>query len=63
MSFGKFQSGFWIRLLAKVSGWIGCRNKKGIRRLLTTYYPIDQTSSAENAQAQIQLIVRKTGVK
>jgi SAM-dependent methyltransferase len=59
MSFGKFYANFWIRLLAKLSGVTGLSQRKGIRRLLTAYYPVDQTSSQENAQAQIQLIVKK----
>jgi SAM-dependent methyltransferase len=59
MSFGKFKTNFWIRLLAKASAMTGLSQRKGIRRLLTAYYPVDQTSSQENAQAQIQLIVKK----
>ena len=34
--------------------------KRGLQRLWTTYYPVDQTGSQYNAQAQIQLIVKKT---
>jgi SAM-dependent methyltransferase len=56
MSFGKFETNLGIRLLAKVSRFMGLQERKGIRRLLATYYPLDQTSSA---QAQIQLIVEK----
>lgn len=57
MSFGKFQTNLGIRLLARLSGLLGLQQRKGIRRLLATYYPLDQTNSA---QAQIQLIVQKT---
>ena len=56
-SFGKFETNIGIRLLAKLTGLLGLQNRKGIKRLLTTYYPLDQTFSA---QAQIQLIVQKT---
>jgi SAM-dependent methyltransferase len=59
MSFGECSPSFWIRLFAAISGRTGLGRRKGTRRLLTTYYPTDQTSSRENAQAQIQLIVRK----
>ena len=56
MSFGKFQTNVGIRLLAKLTGLLGLQKRKGVRRLLATYYPLDQTDSA---QAQIQLIVQK----
>lgn len=59
MSFGPANPGLWIRLLAKMTGFLGMQNCQGIRRLLTAYYPVDQTSSEHNAQAQIQLIAKK----
>ena len=59
MNFGKCPPGFSIRLLAKLAALTGLHERKGIRRLLTAYFPVDQTSSEQNAQAQIQLIVRK----
>jgi len=65
MSFGKRQPGLLSRLLAKTYGiarkWMDEPRLTGLRRFLTTYYAIDQTSSPFNAQAQIQLIVRKVG--
>lgn len=59
MSFGPTNSGLWIRLVAKMVGCFGLQNRQGIRRMLAAYYPVDQTSSEQNAQAQIQLIVKK----
>ena len=59
MSFGSSPPNIWVRLLAILSGRTGLGRRAGIRRLLATYYPMDQTSSRENAQAQIQLIARK----
>jgi SAM-dependent methyltransferase len=55
-SFGHFQTNLLIRLLAKIAGLTGQSWRPGIRRLLATYYPVDQTNQA---QAQIQLIVQK----
>jgi len=37
----------------------GATSWPGLRRLVTTYYPVDQTSEPFQAQAQIQLIVKK----
>jgi SAM-dependent methyltransferase len=59
MSFGSCPPNIWVRLLAILSARTGLDRRKGIRRVLATCYPIDQTSSRENAQAQIQLIVKK----
>jgi SAM-dependent methyltransferase len=62
-SFGKLRPNWVIRLLAKLSGLlqriIGLDTRSGLQCLLAAYYPIDQTSSGQNAQAQIQLIVKK----
>jgi SAM-dependent methyltransferase len=65
MSFGKEPPGLLSRLAARI--YSGMRKTLaesrlvGIRRFLTAYYPVDQTSPPFNAQAQIQLIVKKTG--
>lgn len=63
MIFGKNNPNFFIRFLAKtyslLSGRIDESRLKGLRRLLVQYYPLDQTSGSGNAQAQIQLIVKK----
>ena len=65
MSFGKRVPGLGVRLLAKVYGLAGrCVSPSrlaGLRRCLVPYYPVDQTSPPYNAQAQIQLIVKKVG--
>lgn len=61
MGFGKLPPPIWIRLFIKVTGLLGLIHHPAVRRLITAYYPLDQTSSAENAQAQIQLIVKKLG--
>jgi SAM-dependent methyltransferase len=50
-----FQFGSWLDRL------LGFKGQIGFRRLMTTYYPVDQTNDDFNAQAQIQLIVRKAG--
>jgi SAM-dependent methyltransferase len=64
-SFGKHQAGVFSRLLAwfygGLRGIVGEVRAAPIRRALTAYYPVDQTTESYNAQAQIQLIVRKTG--
>jgi hypothetical protein len=63
MSFGKTPPNLWSRVVAKFCGFLGkifgesCAT--GIGRFLTTCYPADQTSDSHNAQAQIQLIVKK----
>jgi SAM-dependent methyltransferase len=65
MSFGKTPPNLWSRVAAKFRGFLGkifgesCAT--GIARFLTTYYPADQTSDSHDAQAQIQLIVKKAG--
>jgi SAM-dependent methyltransferase len=65
LSFGKLRPSFMIRLLARLSRtfkkFIGKDSQVGLGRLLAAYFPADQTSSAQNAQAQIQLIVKKIG--
>ena len=65
MSFGKQQPGLLSRFLAKAhevaSRLMNESRLTGLRRFLTAYYAVDQTSSPFNAQAQIQLIVRKVG--
>jgi hypothetical protein len=59
MTFGKLPPTVWVRMFAKITSLAGWGDLKIVRRLLTAYYPTDQTSSRENAQAQIQLIVKK----
>jgi len=49
-----------VRILLKLAAWMSLEGEMGIQRLLATYYPLDQTYSRD-AQAQIQLIVRKHG--
>jgi SAM-dependent methyltransferase len=65
MSFGKQPPGLLSRFLAKAHEiarkLVNESRLIGLRRFLTTYYAIDQTSLPFNAQAQIQLIVRKAG--
>ena len=65
MSFGKQPPGLLSRFLAKAhevaSKLMNESRLTGLRRFLTAYYAVDQTSSPFNAQAQIQLIVRKVG--
>ncbi len=54
-------------LFSKITAKIyGCLNKflpesslVGFRQLLAAYYPVDQTREPHNAQAQIQMIVKK----
>lgn len=63
LSFGKNKPTLLIRLLAKIHGFLTKRTDesrlKNLRRILVPYYPLDQTSDSGNAQAQIQLIVKK----
>jgi len=63
ISFGKLKPNFAIRILAKGSlvlfKFMSKDIKIGFQRLLAAYYPQDQTSSIQSAQAQIQLIVKK----
>ena len=59
MSFGKCSPGFLVRLLAKLAGVTGLHRRTSVRRFLTTFFPVDQTSADQNAQAQIQLVVQK----
>jgi SAM-dependent methyltransferase len=65
LTHGKLRSNFVIRMIAKTSGilkkFMGQDARAGLQRLLVAYFPTDQTSSAQNAQAQIQLIVKKIG--
>jgi len=65
MGFGRLQPDFFVRFLAKFSGLlnriISPDGRTGLSRFLAAFYTIDQTSSHHNAQAQIQLIVKKTG--
>lgn len=60
---GKLQPDIFVRLVAKFSGILGrlisSDGQKGLRRFLASYYTVDQTMSPFEAQAQIQLIVKK----
>jgi len=62
-SFGRVSPNLLIRLVAKTQKMLGkifgSSALPGLKRFLTTYYPVDQTSGAYSAQAQIQLIVKK----
>ncbi len=63
MSFGKKDRDFFVGLTGKIYGiarkFVGENHLLGMRRLLAMYYPVDQTGEYFNAQAQIQLIVKK----
>ena len=63
--FGRLQPDLFVRFLAKFSGLLRCIITPdawtGLRRFFAAFYTIDQTSSENNAQAQIQLIVKKCG--
>jgi SAM-dependent methyltransferase len=63
MSFARTSPNLLSRIVARTQDSLikifGPDSLPGIRRFITTYYPVDQTSSKENAQAQIQLIVQK----
>ena len=63
-SFGRVAPNRLSRIVAKTQNLLvnifGQRAAPGLLRFLTTYYPVDQTSGAYSAQAQIQLIVKKT---
>lgn len=65
MGVGRLQPDWFVRLLAKFSRGlnrlISPDGRKGLRRFLSAFYTIDQTSSEHQAQAQIQLIVKKGG--
>lgn len=65
ISFGRTTPNLLSRIVAKTQNLLvkafGQSSLPGLRRLITTYYPADQTSAPYQAQAQIQLIVRKVG--
>lgn len=62
-SFGRSSPNLLSRVVAKTQNllikFFGSSAASGLRRFLTTYYPVDQTSGTYSAQAQIQLIVKK----
>jgi SAM-dependent methyltransferase len=64
-SFGRTAPNLLSRIVAKTQGLLvkifGQYSLPGLRRLITTCYPVDQTAAPYEAQAQIQLIVKKTG--
>jgi SAM-dependent methyltransferase len=63
VSFGKVAPNLLARAAAKsrrmLTRVFGRSAEPGLLRLITTYYPVDQTSEPGQAQAQIQLIVQK----
>jgi SAM-dependent methyltransferase len=63
MSFGKHHPTLKVRAFARLSRLLGrFTNEEGrrrLRRVLVPYFPIDQTLPGYDAQAQIQLIVKK----
>jgi SAM-dependent methyltransferase len=59
MSFGNPKKKIWIKLVSKMARALGVHERTDVQRLLSTYYPIDQTVKGRDAQAQIQLIVQK----
>ena len=65
MRFGRTAPHLLSRAVAKTQGLLvkvfGQSLLPGLRRLVTTCFPVDQTSGSYQAQAQIQLIVRKIG--
>jgi SAM-dependent methyltransferase len=58
LSFGQNKPDYFVRGVAKLTRLLGGANAPSVRRLLTWFYPVDQTM-VRNAQAQIQLIVKK----
>jgi SAM-dependent methyltransferase len=50
----------WAKGFSRILKGIGLWETSFVRRMFLSYYAVDQTSSHQNAQAQIQLIVRKT---
>jgi SAM-dependent methyltransferase len=62
-SFGRTPTNLLARAVARTQNLLvrifGPASLPGLRRLVTTYYPADQTSEPYQAQAQIQLIIRK----
>jgi SAM-dependent methyltransferase len=59
LTFGARRKSLTIKALSWISEKLGLRDRPSIRRILAPYYGIDQTTTGYNAQAQIQLIVRK----
>jgi SAM-dependent methyltransferase len=63
MTFGVVQPDFFVRVLAKIhyhsTRLLGQLRTGSLRRLFSSYYPVDQTMEPMWAQAQIQLIVKK----
>jgi SAM-dependent methyltransferase len=67
MSYGQKKPDLFIRLIGKFYklfvGLLGEERLIRLKRILVTYYPVDQTLPSKNAQAQIQLIVKKSAPK
>jgi SAM-dependent methyltransferase len=67
ISFGRTAPNLLSRTVAKTQHLLvkifGQSSLPGLRRFLTTYYAVDQTSLPFDAQAQIQLIVKKADGK
>lgn len=56
---GPRRSAIWAKGCSRILRGMGLWGKSFVRRMFLPYYAVDQTSSGQNAQAQIQLIVRK----
>ncbi len=63
MSFGRVSPNLLSRFVARTQKLLiaifGQSFMPGLRRFMSAYYPVDQTSAPFQAQAQIQLIVKK----
>jgi SAM-dependent methyltransferase len=63
ISFGARPTNLFVRicgfLYTRLDPLFNEESREGMRRFFSTYYPVDQTSSSFDAQAQIQIIVRK----
>jgi SAM-dependent methyltransferase len=66
MKFGSRKPSFPARVAIKLNRCINrlfaLKGDAGFRRLLAKHYPVDQTNLGFNAQAQIQLIVKKSSL-
>lgn len=64
MAFGQKSPNLFSKIVARIYGWLAKIFREDslvdLRRFFAAYYPVDQTRDPCNAQAQIQLIVRKT---
>jgi hypothetical protein len=56
---GPRRRALWARGCSRILRGMGLWETSFVRRIFLPYYAVDQTASCQNAQAQIQLIVRK----